>query len=345
MHFSFHHRHMPTFVRLWHRFKAWYLQAAFWQKFVLHFAATGAVVYVAYLIFFTAPAGFPRGVYVTVPKGSSLGSIAQDFENRDIIKFELLFKLSARMLGNERRIPAGVYYFPRPQNVVQVAIRLISGDFGTTPVKVTIPEGTTVADIAKILEKNMPSEFDYRGFLDAAQGQEGYLFPDTYFFMPGDSTEAILSVFKNSFYTNINKIQAQIKAFGKPLPEVLTMASLLEKEAADTQSRRMIAGLLWHRIAIGMPLQVDAVFPYIIGKNSFNLTRKDLKMDHPYNTYVNKGLPPGPIANPGLDSILAAVTPIQNNYVYYLSDLDGNFHFCVTYSCHLANQKKYLSGI
>lgn len=343
MHFTFHHRHLPTFVREWHRFKAWYIASRPWQKFVVNFAATGAVVYLLYLIFFTAPAGFPQGAYVAVPKGSTLSSIAKDFTERDIIKYSLLFKLSARVLGNERRIPAGVYYFPHPQNVVQIAIRLVSGDFETTPVRVTIPEGATVADIAKILEKKMPS-FDYRGFLNAAKGQEGYLFPDTYFFMPGDSTEAILSVFSNGFHTHISKIQAQVTAFKKPLPEIITMASLLEKEAADTQSRRIIAGLLWHRIAIGMPLQVDAVFPYIIGKNSFDLTRKDLKMDHPYNTYVNKGLPPGPIANPGLDSILAAVTPIPNNYVYYLSDLNGNFHFCVTYDCQLANQKKYLSG-
>lgn len=301
-------------------------------------------MYLVYLICFAAPAGFPQGAYVTVPKGSTLGSIAQDFEDRDIIKYKILFKLSTRMLGDERRVPAGAYYFPQPQNVVQIAIRVVSGDFGTTPVRVTIPEGATVADIAKILEKKMPT-FDYRGFLNAAKGQEGFLFPDTYFFMPGDSTEAILSVFSNSFHTHINKIQAQITAFKKPLPEILTMASLLEKEAADTQSRRMIAGLLWHRIAIGMPLQVDAVFPYIIGRNSFDLTKKDLKMDHPYNTYINKGLPPGPIANPGLDSILAAVTPIQNNYVYYLSDLDGNFHYCATYDCHLKNKKKYLSDI
>jgi len=334
---------LPTFVRLWHRFVTWYRASKWWQKFVINFAATGLVVYVCYLAFFAAPGGFPRGAYITVAKGATLGDIAEDFKGRGIIQYELLFKASARLLGDQRRIPAGVYYFPRPQNVVEVAIRLVSGDFETTPVKITIPEGATVADIAKLLEQKMPSDFDYRGFVNAAKGEEGYLFPDTYFFMPGDSTEAILSVFSNGFHTHINKVQSQINAFGKPLPEVITMASLLEKEAADTESRRIIAGILWHRIAIGMPLQVDAVFPYIIGKNSFQLTKDDLKVDNPYNTYTNKGLPPGPIANPGLDSITAAVTPIPSNYIYYLSDLQGNFHFCATYSCQLANQQKYLS--
>jgi UPF0755 protein len=91
-----------------------------------------------------------------------------------------------------------------------------------------------------------------------------------------------------------------------------------------------------------MPLQVDAVFPYIIGKNSLQLTHADLKVDSPYNTYVNKGLPPGPITNPGLDSILAAVNPTKSNYLFYLSDLHGNFHYSVTYAQQLANQRKYL---
>ncbi len=93
-----------------------------------------------------------------------------------------------------------------------------------------------------------------------------------------------------------------------------------------------------------MALQVDAVFPYIIGKSSLELTRADLKTDSPYNTYTHKGLPPGPIANPGMTSIIAAVTPIKSNYVFYLSDKQGNFHYCATYACQLANQKKYLGN-
>ena len=185
---------------------------------------------------------------------------------------------------------------------------------------------------------------DRKAFLAAAQGKEGYLFPDTYFFMPGDSTQIILSIFNNGFHVHVLKVQKQIDAFKKPLPDVLTMASLLEKEASDTQSRRIIAGILWRRISIGMPLQVDAVFPYIIGKNSFELTRDDLKINNPYNTYTHKGLPPGPIANPGLDSITAAVTPIPSNYLYYLSDLQGNFHFAATYEQFLIYKHKYLGS-
>ena len=183
-------------------------------------------------------------------------------------------------------------------------------------------------------------EFNNREFMSRAQ--EGYLFPDTYFPRPGESTDAILSVFDNTFRSKISKIQKEIKASGHTLEELLTMASILEKEASKTKDRQQIAGVLWYRVKIGMPLQVDAVFPYILGKNTFQLTTDDLKFDSPYNTYTNKGLPPGPINTPGLDSILAAATPIKSKYLYFLSDKAGNFHYAVTYAQHLANKKKYL---
>ena len=120
------------------------------------------------------------------------------------------------------------------------------------------------------------------------------------------------------------------------------MASIIEKEVITHEDMKTVSGVLWKRIAIGMPLQVDAVFPYIMGKNTFELTREDLQFDSPYNTYKYKGLPPGPINNPGLDSILAAATPAKTKYVYFLSDKDGNFHYAVSYAQHLANKKKYL---
>jgi UPF0755 protein len=224
---------------------------------------------------------------------------------------------------------------------VHIAVRVVSGDFETTPVRVTIPEGSDTKQIARILYDKIPN-FDRRAFLQATDGKEGYLFPDTYFFMPNDSIEAVLSVFNNAYHTRISKLAKQIADSGHTELEILTMASILEKEANKTADRQKIAGVLWHRIAIGMPLQVDAVFPYILGKNTFEVTLEDLQVDSPYNTYKYKGLPPGPIDNPGLDSITAALTPVKSNYVFFLSDLQGNFHFAATYAEHMANKKKYL---
>jgi len=122
------------------------------------------------------------------------------------------------------------------------------------------------------------------------------------------------------------------------------MASILEKEGATTKDREMISGILWKRISIGMKLQVDAVFPYIIGVNSLQLTKAQLQTDSPYNTYTHAGLPPGPISNPSMDSIMAAITPTKSNYLFYLSDLHSVMHYCANYACQQANAAKYLGN-
>jgi UPF0755 protein len=284
---------------------------------------------------------FPSGSYVTIPEGSSLRQVGDILAQRSVVRESWTFRQVARVLGSDRTVPAGVYYFGRPEGLIQVAERIVSGDFETTPVRVTIPEGSSNKEISNILFAKLPT-FDRNEFLQATDGKEGYLFPDTYFFMPGDSIEAILSVFNNGYHVHISKLQKQIEASGHSELEILTMASILEKEASKTADRQMIAGVLWHRIAVGMPLQVDAVFPFLINKNTFQLTTSDLKIDSPYNTYKYKGLPPGPIDNPGLDSITAALNPTKNNYVFFLSDLQGNFHYATTYAQHVANKAKYL---
>ncbi|HVV39214.1 MAG TPA: endolytic transglycosylase MltG [Candidatus Paceibacterota bacterium] len=307
--------------------------------------ALGACVAVlfVYLAFFSAPFDFPVGAYVSVPSGQTIHETAAALKERHIIRSSIMFETLVRLFGTKRQVVAGEYFFPKKGNILRVATRLGDGDFEVDPARIRVPEGATVAEIGALLQKNIP-DFNLAAFTQAARGKEGYLFPDTYFFMPGQDTDAILGAFANNFSTHIHSIQASIDAYGKPLSDVITMASLLEREAPDTYDRRVIAGILWKRIKLNMPLQVDAVFPYIIGKNSFDLTRADLQKDSPYNTYTNTGLPPGPIANPSLDAILAAVTPISTNYLYYLSDMRGNFHYSATYEQHLAAKNKYLSN-
>jgi UPF0755 protein len=172
------------------------------------------------------------------------------------------------------------------------------------------------------------------------------LFPDTYFIFPGERADTVHKMLRENFDQQIldEDVVAAIEESGKTLEELLVMASILEKEASRMQDRRTIAGILWERIDRGMPLQVDAVFPYIIGKNTFELTLEDLKVDSPYNTYANKGLPPGPIGNPGLNSILAAATPIASEYLFFLSDYSGDFHFSRTYEQHLNYKRQYLGS-
>jgi UPF0755 protein len=306
-------------------------------------AVAGAIVIAFYLLFISAPFNFPNGAYINIPSGGSLSQSADILAEKHVIRSPLLFQAMMYLFGGDRHIVAGEYFFPARSSVIQVAMRLGSGNFEVDPARVRIPEGATMEDIAKLLAAAVP-DFDVAEFEREARGKEGYLFPDTYFFMPGQGTEAILGAFANNFSKNISKIQSQIDAFGKPLSDVIVMASLLEREAPETADRRVIAGILWKRIKLGMPLQVDAVFPYIIGKNSLQLTNADLKTDSPYNTYTNKGLPPGAIANPSLDAILAAVTPIQTNYLYYLSDRSGTIHYSATYDQHLAAKSRYIDN-
>lgn len=297
----------------------------------------------AYVFFISPPLFYPTGAYVHVNSGETLGDAAHALKERGIIRSELLFETLVRVFGSDQDVIAGEYSFPKRENIIAIAKRMASGDFQVEPTRVRVAEGATVEEIGKQLSDSIPG-FDLAAFTRQARGKEGYLFPDTYFFMPGQDVDAILGAFANNFSTHIASVQKKIDAFDKPLSEIIIMASLLEREAPTTYDRRVISGILWKRIELGMPLQVDAVFPYIIGKNTFELTRSDLKVDSPYNTYTNKGLPPGAIANPGLDAIVAAVTPIKTDYLYYLSDENGTMHYSVTYSQHLAAKNKYLGN-
>ncbi len=332
---AWHHVHLPTI----HKIANWYKERDIFEKVGINLIAWGGLLWLLYSFYLAAPLGFAGGTYVNLEEGASLKSISATLESRGVVSNAWLFEIITRLLGNDRHLPAGYYHFSRQDNMVWVAMRILNGDFETSAVRVTIVEGTTVNDIASLLVQKIP-DFNKQAFLQGAR--EGYMFPDTYFFRPGQSTEAVLSVFENNFNSRLLKIQPDIQKSGHTLDEILTMASILEKEASKTKDRQMISGVLWHRIDIGMPLQVDAVFPYIMGKNTFQLTRQDLQFDSPYNTYKYKGLPPAPIDNPGLDAILAAATPQKTNYVYFLSDKSGVFHYSVTYGGHLANKNKYL---
>jgi UPF0755 protein len=301
----------------------------------------GVLMFLVYFVVLAAPFNFPDGSYLKVPKNTSVTAAAELLKEKNIIRSTAVFKGLVRLFGNNS-IYAGEYFFSGPQSAITIARRLAFGDFEITPKRMVFFEGYTAQQMAEQLRK-VP-DFDADAFLAEGKPKEGYLFPDTYFVLPGEDYKVVLEAMQRNFDNHIESASTTIAKFGKPLKDVIIMASLLEREAPDLDSRRRIAGILWRRIEMGMLLQVDAVFPYIIGKNTFEVTREDLKVDSPYNTYKYKGLPAGPIANPGMTSILAAVTPIKSNYLFYLSDRDGNFHYCETYACHQANARKYLGN-
>ncbi len=292
-------------------------------------------------LFIFAPSRFPISSYFEIKKGSTVEQVAIFLYSKNIIEHPRVFKILTSLLDGKSGIKAGYYYFPSKEGALHVSWRIVTGDFKITPVKITIREGTNVFEIANLLNGEMKN-FSKVDFVKKARLVEGYLFPDTYYFNPASQVGEVLELMQNNFETKIKSISKEIKDFKKPLKDIVTMASIIEKEARTEESRRIIAGILWKRLKIGMPLQVDATFQYVNGKNTFDLTLDDLKTDSPYNTYLYKGLPPGPITNPGLSAILATITPIETKYFYYLSDLKGQMHYAVTHEEHVANKDRYL---
>jgi len=291
--------------------------------------------------FVLPPNDFPVGTVILIEEGSTLQQVANHLEEKGVIKSATVFSGLAKVLMNGRGVIAGDYFFEEKCSVIKVVWRTISATYGITPTRITFVEGLTVYDIANLMKKEFP-RFDKEEFLEIAQEEEGFLFPDTYYFLPSVTPQSVISTMKDNFYKRIEEISEKIDGFDKDIREIVIMASILEKEARTLKSKRMIAGILWSRIEIDMPLQVDAVFPYIIGKNTFQLSLEDLKVDSPYNTYTNKGLPIGPIANPSLWSLLATVTPIDSDYLFYLSDMSGNMHYAVDFEQHKSNKRLYL---
>lgn len=308
-------------------------------------ARVAIIAFVCIVIFSTlawnAPRNFPERALITIENGETLSEVADTLSNEHIIESKFIFKSWVAIIGGARQVQAGDYFFDSPEGPLTVAQRVSGGDYRLSTVRVVIPEGTTLKDMATIFSKAL-NRFDIDEFLKITEGKEGYLFPDTYFFLPNVSAKQIADTMEQEFNDRIMTISSDITSFGKPLSEIITMASILEEEARQYDTQRIISGILWKRIEIGMPLQVDAVFPYIIGKNTFEITSEDLNIDSPYNTYKYPGLPPGPITNPGIDAIRAAVKPIKTDYLFYLSDSDGEMHYAKDFETHKANKIRYL---
>lgn len=296
---------------------------------------------VGYVVVWKTPRDFPVHTIVSVQPGESLETVTQKFTTLRIIRSPFVFRSLVILLGGEKKVTAGDYLLTDKDSPLTLAWRIIEGKFGMEPVKVTIPEGLNNEEISTIIAKKLVV-FDAISFEKEAVKKEGYLFPDTYFFPPTAKPQEVIDRMTNNFNEKIKTIESDIQSFGKSVSDVVIMASILEGEAKDTESRQIVAGILWKRIALGMPLQVDATFKYINGKDSSNLTLDDLKIDNAYNTYTNRGLPPTPINNPGIDALLAAVTPTKTDYLYFLTGKDGKMYYAKTFEQHKANKVKYL---
>lgn len=303
------------------------------MRWFMHVFGVFSVVLLLYVALIGPPGTYDGVVYV--PEGGSIASVAQTLSEQGAISSRTVFTLAARVAGG---VQAGAYKISPDESVITLALRLARGDTGLPAVRVTLPEGSTIRDIVSILESDIP-EFDSDGFLSRVEGREGYLFPDTYEFYPGVSPSVVVERMESRAREVLESLKDEIAQSGKTELEILTMASILEKEARQYETMRTVSGILWKRIDIGMPLQVDAVFGYIYGRDTFSPTFTDLEIDSPYNTYKYRGLPPGPIGNPGLNALNAALDPEPSPYLYYLTGKDGTMHYAKTFEQHVANRR------
>lgn len=299
---------------------------------------------ISFLIFsfyvFLTPVKITNSIDVEIPKGSSIQTASEILKTSNVIKSKDVYTITTRIIASKGVI-AGNYSFSGNVYLHNVILKTTQGNFGIKQIKITIPEGFTAQEVVNRIEKNFP-EIPKSDIENTFLKKEGYIYPETYFF----STKASLTEIENKIMqTGIQKITAIIDPIdiqSNQAKRIINIASLVEAEGKNKQERQMIAGVIENRLNKNMPLQLDATLTYLTGKGSSQLTLNDLKIDSPYNTYVYKGLPPGPINNPGEESILAAMNPTKNDYIYYLHDKNGNIYYAKTFNEHVQNKNKYL---
>lgn len=291
-----------------------------------------------------------------VEQGASHWSIANDLEEKGVIKSGLIFSAWSIASGNYAKLQAGTYELSPSMSVVSIVRHLSRGEIATRKLKIL--EGWTAQTIANYLEVNSYSKDDFLAAVyvfnkplpESAADKpkesslEGYLFPDTYY-IPIDATgkDVAQLMLKNFDKKLTPELREEILRQNKKVFEIVTMASILEKEVRLVEDKKIVAGILWKRLEAGMPLQVDATINYITGKSLARAAIKDTKIDSPYNTYQYQGLPKGPIANPGIKSITAAIYPTESSYWYYLSaDGSGKTIFSKTFAEHSLAIATYL---
>ena len=301
----------------------------------------GIMFALLYVYVIEPPDSFPTGDIVTIPSGETAGQVAQILKEDGVIQNAFAFKVLLALLGRERGVYAGDYLFSQPEDLLSIARALSVGQYGLVPLKIRVPEGATMRQMSLIYSAQL-QKFNAANFLAQTPLMEGYLFPDTYFFLPDATEDTVIEAMRQNFNLQIASIEPTIASSTHPLSDIVIMASIVEKEASNSTDRRMIAGVLWHRLALGIPLQSDVTVIYATGKSDSALTLKDLQSDSPYNSYAHKGLPPTPIDSPSLDSLEAAADPTANDYLYYLADKNGVTHYAKTYAQQQRNERLYL---
>ena len=290
-----------------------------------------------------------ENIYMVVKPGTTASEISDRLTHLGVIDSRLRFWWLMKLQGDASKFKTGTYAFTPHMDEQAVLDKLVAGD--TTVVKFTIPEGFGIKEIAKRLadeglvdEQEFLAEakdfapYDYmKKRPNVRYAAEGYLFPDTYVIHSDVSAEGIMKMMAEDFDTRLTPaLRQQAAAKGLSIHDLITLASLVEKEARYDEDRPIIAQVFFKRLQMGMPLQSDTTLQYLMAGPKEDVSIEDTKIDSPYNTYQHEGLPPGPIASPGMKSILAVLNPANTDYLYFVADRQGHNHYSQTYDEHLA---------
>jgi len=297
----------------------------------------------------TAPV---RTAELVIPRGASFSEITAQLHGAGVIRQPLVFRLLGRLRRVTGEVRAGEYRFAPHQSASDVLDQLRTGG-AQIAVWVTIPEGYTSREIARRLEQAGagPADRYEHAFLHDSlslpgartQNLEGFLFPSTYLIPSAASPRAVEKILTDQFLKELPPDYAgRARSLHLSVPAIITLASLVEREAKVDSERPLMAGVYYNRLRLDMPLEVDATIEYVFPEHKTQITKRDLSIDSPYNTYKHAGLPPTPIANPGRPSIWAAFHPRPSNYLYYVYKGNGHSAFAKTLQEHNANVARYL---
>ncbi len=295
----------------------------------------------------------PENTVIDIPKGEGLRKISSALEDAGVIIDDRLFILYVMGKGWQQRLKAGEYVFEKGSTMSRVARKIADGDVLLH--KVTIPEGLTVREIADLLDNS--GVLNGEEFMDVIRnnkeilsrlpgrpltGFEGYMFPDTYTYTKGVTSEEFVGMMIDRFNAVYESLEDMKEGVNLTDNEIITLASIIEEETGSVSERPLISAVFHNRLKIGMRLESDPTVIYGMGDDfDGNLTKRDLRTETKYNTYLNAGLPPGPIANPGKDSIIAVLNPARVNYLYFVSRGDGTHQFSSNYKDHQRAVIKY----
>jgi len=304
-----------------------------------------------------------ENTFFTVSEGQGVKEIAAALKKEGVIRSEFWFEAYVFFDGSSSKFLAGNYYLTPSLNIKEVVEEMTRGHFAPEQT-ITIIEGWTAAEIADHLESKglvnksnfitaanvvdsreiIPDKaYDFLTGRPQQQGLEGFLFPDTYRVYEKTTAAEIIEKMLDNFNNKFTEQMRQDTIKGQmTIYQIVTLASIIEKEVRTDSDRKIAAGIFYDRLNLGVALQSDATVNYVTGKKLLQPTNEDINVDSLYNTYKYKGLPPGPICNPSLSSLMAAIYPEKSDYFYFLTRPDGSTVFSKTYEEHLANKRKYL---